>query len=153
MDKIMLKQEDAKNFKITRRGLLHECYVECCSWEEVREGHRHDLPAAVRKKFSFFKKLEYNQSMIWYLNGLLIWGFIKYWSKISLVLFGGIFIIQRLCHVIVFLYNILPTRIFEPRTFLYRFLVTANGIVNATAKYSRPKECINHFHPSLSILA
>lgn len=49
MDGIMLKEEDAKNFQITRRDLNHECYKECCSWEEVREHYEHDISAAVRK--------------------------------------------------------------------------------------------------------
>ena len=44
----MLKREAATEFlKRHRRGLNHECYGECCDWEEVREHYEHDIPAAV----------------------------------------------------------------------------------------------------------
>ncbi|XP_028409226.1 uncharacterized protein LOC114531808 [Dendronephthya gigantea] len=47
MDDILLKREDAsKFFERNRRGLNHECYAECCNWEEVREHYEHDIAAA-----------------------------------------------------------------------------------------------------------
>ncbi|XP_028394767.1 uncharacterized protein LOC114518931 [Dendronephthya gigantea] len=47
MDDIMLKREEAADFfERDRRGLSHECYAECCSWEEVREHYDHDMRAA-----------------------------------------------------------------------------------------------------------
>jgi hypothetical protein len=51
MEDIMLKHENAKEFFLRdRRDLNHECYAECCNWEEVREHYEHDLVAAVRLK-------------------------------------------------------------------------------------------------------
>ncbi|XP_028394991.1 uncharacterized protein LOC114519120 [Dendronephthya gigantea] len=48
-DDIMLKREAAAEFfERFRRGLNHECYAECCSWEEVREHYEHDMRAAER---------------------------------------------------------------------------------------------------------
>lgn len=45
----MLKREEASEFfERDRRGLNHECYSECCTWEEVREHYEHDIAAAVR---------------------------------------------------------------------------------------------------------
>ena len=44
----MLKREAATEFfQRDRRDLNHECYGECCNWEEVREHYEHDIPAAV----------------------------------------------------------------------------------------------------------
>ena len=49
MKDVMLKREAATEFfQRDRRDLNHECYAECCSWEEVREHYEHDIPAAVR---------------------------------------------------------------------------------------------------------
>lgn len=49
MGDVMLKREAAtKFFERDRRDLNHECYSECCNWEEVREHYEHDLAAAVR---------------------------------------------------------------------------------------------------------
>jgi hypothetical protein len=48
MEDVMLKREAATEFlKRKRRGLNHECYAECCDWEEVIEHYEHDIPAAV----------------------------------------------------------------------------------------------------------
>ena len=55
MDDVMLKREAAtKFFERDRRDLNHECYSECCNWEEVREHYEHDLLAAVRTYFVLF---------------------------------------------------------------------------------------------------
>ena len=49
MDDVMLKREAAaKFFERDQRDLNHECYSECCNWEEVREHYEHDIDAAVR---------------------------------------------------------------------------------------------------------
>ena len=54
MDDVMLKREAAtKFFERDQRDLNHECYSECCNWEEVREHYEHDIDAAVRT-FLFF---------------------------------------------------------------------------------------------------
>ena len=46
---IIAKREEAKNFfQRDRRGLYHECYAECCTWEEVREHYEFDIERAVR---------------------------------------------------------------------------------------------------------
>ncbi|XP_028390779.1 uncharacterized protein LOC114515680 [Dendronephthya gigantea] len=60
MDGIMLNQEDAKSFKTVRRGLNHECYHECCSWEEVREHYEHDIPAAKKYYENYHEWLKHN---------------------------------------------------------------------------------------------
>ncbi|CAB4039580.1 Hypothetical predicted protein, partial [Paramuricea clavata] len=47
MEDVMLKREAATEFfQRDRRDLNHECYSECCNWEEVREHYEHDIPAA-----------------------------------------------------------------------------------------------------------
>ncbi|CAB4026984.1 ---NA---, partial [Paramuricea clavata] len=38
-----------------RRDLNHECYSECCNWEEVREHYEHDIPAAKKYRRKFLK--------------------------------------------------------------------------------------------------
>ncbi|CAB3998486.1 coagulation factor VIII-like [Paramuricea clavata] len=49
MEDVMLKRKAAMDFfQRDRRGLHHECYDECCSWEEVREHYEHDIPAAIK---------------------------------------------------------------------------------------------------------
>ena len=58
MDDIMLKREAATEFfERDRRGLYHECYRECCSWEEVREYYKYDRKAAVRTSKLWFHTL------------------------------------------------------------------------------------------------
>lgn len=51
---VMVKREEAKDFlQRDRRDLNHECYAECCRWEEVREHYEFDIPAAVRLNFAY----------------------------------------------------------------------------------------------------
>lgn len=46
---VFAKREEAKNFfQRDRRTLHHECYVECCTFEEVREHYEFDIERAVR---------------------------------------------------------------------------------------------------------
>ena len=46
---VMVKREEAKNFfQRDRRDLNHECYTECCRFEEVREHYEFDVTRAVR---------------------------------------------------------------------------------------------------------
>ena len=53
VENVVLKREAAAEFfQRDRRGLHHECYHECCSWEEVREVYEYNVPAAVRKIWS-----------------------------------------------------------------------------------------------------
>ena len=47
-DVVLRREAAAEFFQRARRGLNHECYAECCNWEEVREHYEHDIPAAVR---------------------------------------------------------------------------------------------------------
>ena len=48
MEDVMLKREEATEFfQRDRRSLHHECYVECCTWEEVREYYPHNADAVV----------------------------------------------------------------------------------------------------------
>jgi hypothetical protein len=49
MEDVMLKREAATEFfQRDRRNLRHECYTECCEWEEVRENFGNDRKRAVR---------------------------------------------------------------------------------------------------------
>ena len=66
MDDVMLKREAAtKFFERDRRDLNHECYSECCNWEEVREHYEHDTDAAVRT-FCFVCFMHY--TTLWWTN-------------------------------------------------------------------------------------
>ena len=48
MEDVMMKRKEATEFfQRDRRDLNHECYSECCTWEEVREHYEHDIAAAV----------------------------------------------------------------------------------------------------------
>ena len=65
MDDIMLKREKATNFlQRDRRDLNHECYSECCNWEEVREHYEHDIAAAVCMPHYRLALYSYNSSYI-----------------------------------------------------------------------------------------
>ena len=49
MDDVMLKREAATEFYDREpRNLYHECYAECCRWEEVRESYKHNIAEGVR---------------------------------------------------------------------------------------------------------
>ena len=49
MNDVMLKREEATTFyERDRRSIDHECYEECCKWEEVRESFKHNLDLGVR---------------------------------------------------------------------------------------------------------
>ena len=52
---VIAKREEAKNFfQRDRRGLYHECYAECCNFEEVREHYEFDIESAVRLLIATF---------------------------------------------------------------------------------------------------
>ena len=54
MEDVMLKREAATEFlQRDRRSLYHECYIECCTWEEVREYYENDRKTAVRLTSAF----------------------------------------------------------------------------------------------------
>ncbi|CAB3999073.1 ---NA--- [Paramuricea clavata] len=65
MEDVMLKREAATEFfQRDRRGSLdHECYIECCSWEEVCENYGNDRREALKywNKFRTWKKKNKNK--------------------------------------------------------------------------------------------
>ncbi|CAB3999071.1 Hypothetical predicted protein [Paramuricea clavata] len=64
MEDIMLKREAATEFlQSDGRSLYHECYVECCTWEEVREyyGRGRENAEEYWEKFRMWKKKNKNK--------------------------------------------------------------------------------------------